>query len=264
MSVSGQGRAVILIHGLAASGHDWERVHPYLLAAGFQIITLDLPGHGMSQRFAYPEDYHIRNLTACLENWFDQLKLVEPCLLVGHSLGGYLAMHHVIHHPELVAGLVLIDPLFSPDQLPPPVHWLLRRPDWITAAVRRTPPWLVNLSLRLDPGLNSHTPDSFLEKISTDYYRTDPEFAFLGRDIPDLEPHLGQIQLPVCIIWGRQDPTLHPVHFSRLVTGLPHAAGFALNKCGHQPHIVYPRQVADLILKFIQDIPDFNPHPARR
>ena len=103
---------VVLLHGLASNRTRWsELMETTTLGARWHLLAPDLRGHGESQPAG----------KSTLEDWCDDLaellKAVEASglgriVLVGHSLGAQVALHFVEHHPQRVASLVLIDPVF--------------------------------------------------------------------------------------------------------------------------------------------------------
>src|SRR5512140_3263507 len=85
----GTGTPVILIHGIAASYHNWDDLIPQLVNEGYACYALDLLGHGDSPKLdtrAYQMDWMYEHFS----NWVRSLHLTEPAILIGHSLGGYL------------------------------------------------------------------------------------------------------------------------------------------------------------------------------
>ena len=112
----GAGAPVVLIHGLAASFYDWEYLMPELASAGYHSYALDILGHGDSPK---PEarSYKLKWVLRHLEQWIDSLNLTEPSILIGHSLGSYLAMRYTLRHPERVRAMVLASPFYRIDQL---------------------------------------------------------------------------------------------------------------------------------------------------
>src|SRR5882724_5603129 len=107
---AGSGSPVILIHGLFVDHTSWDLVMPEL-AETFRVVALDLPGFGASEkpppsRFPYGIDAFaeaIADLYAGLE--------LGPAAVVGHALGGAVALTLAARHPELVSRLALIDSL---------------------------------------------------------------------------------------------------------------------------------------------------------
>jgi pimeloyl-ACP methyl ester carboxylesterase len=247
----GQGNPVILIHGMAASLHDWQRLLPALDRAGYHGYALDLPGHGESGK---PDDtnyYHTQTMYQQIEDWISSLKLNQPIFLVGHSLGGYFGLEFAHRNPRQVLGLALIDPLYTPDQLSPLLRHLNWRPQWSEKVWGQIPEWLVNIWMQLDPTHTTRFPDDARQQIAVDFKRSAPQIVHTIDGIIDLTPHLAEIEAPSLVIWGQRDVTLNPAFYPPLVSGLPNAQGFDLPGCGHQPHIEQAQTVNFLIEKFI-------------
>ncbi|GGF95709.1 alpha/beta fold hydrolase [Paenibacillus abyssi] len=99
------GGTVILLHGYCGSSAYWEKVLPYLQAAG-RIIALDMRGHGAS--FA-PEDeiYAIEDFADDVKLLMDHLKIERACI-IGHSLGGYVALAAAERFPQRLNGFALV------------------------------------------------------------------------------------------------------------------------------------------------------------
>lgn len=104
-------RCVVLLHGYLRSLLVWESFVP-LLYKEVRVVTLDLPGHGISV---------VRGQTHTME-WLadvvaDALAAlgIGRCTLVGHSMGGYVALAFCERHPEMLDGLVLLSSTPNPD-----------------------------------------------------------------------------------------------------------------------------------------------------
>jgi pimeloyl-ACP methyl ester carboxylesterase len=138
----------VLIHGAAAHRGWWSRVAP-ILAERQPVVLLDLTGHGGSDdRAWYDGDVWAAEVAAVVRQTCD-----GPAVLVGHSMGGLVAITAAARTPELVAGLVLVDtrlPLQRPLGLPPlsaPVR-SFRTPEEALARFRLLP-----AETSADPGL---------------------------------------------------------------------------------------------------------------
>ncbi len=102
----GAGVPVVLVHGLGGSHVNWRRVAPQL-AAGHRVLSVDLRGFGLT-----PLDGHDARLPSqvlLLQRFVSQLT-DEPPVIVGNSMGGLVAVLFAARHPDLLAGLVLINP----------------------------------------------------------------------------------------------------------------------------------------------------------
>jgi pimeloyl-ACP methyl ester carboxylesterase len=67
-------QSVVLLHGLAASHHDWDWLKPELLQAGYRVISPDLPGHGVNPGPDDPDQFHIEAIYTGLTNWITREK----------------------------------------------------------------------------------------------------------------------------------------------------------------------------------------------
>lgn len=86
------GPAVLLVHGIGHRRQAWGRVPELLAERGFDVISVDLPGHGESPRPARPDGYSMRSSAEQLERVCRELGVTTPHV-VGNSLGGLMALH---------------------------------------------------------------------------------------------------------------------------------------------------------------------------
>lgn len=251
---TGAAHNAILIHGLAASRCDWVWLAPELHKAGYRTIAPDLLGHGDSYKPTDPGLYTVSAMYALFEHWIESLALETPFVMLGHSLGGNLCLRYAHRHPDHLAGLVLIDPLFSPAQLSRPMQALFRRPHLVEYGMRYAPPWLVNALIGLDPLTVNNFPSSVKEQISHDYLRASPQIMQLPPTSGDLLHILPEVRVQTLVIWGERDLTLKPSSFEQLVKAMPCAGWRSVPKCGHQPHLARPDVVNPWVLEFLQSL----------
>jgi pimeloyl-ACP methyl ester carboxylesterase len=100
---AGEGRAVLLVHGLGGSALNWVAVAPSL-AERHRVIVPDLPGHGRSAALSRGEG--LSGLADALAELIGYDRR-GPALVVGHSLGGFVGLRLAVRHPDLVDGLLL-------------------------------------------------------------------------------------------------------------------------------------------------------------
>ena len=105
---AGAGAPLVLLHGLGASSADWEYQVPEF-ARGYQVVAPDFRGHGASDRSG---EYGVARFAADTWALLDHLKLRAPTL-VGHSMGGAVAMQMALDRPGAVPRLVLANTLPS-------------------------------------------------------------------------------------------------------------------------------------------------------
>ena len=113
----GQGMPVLCLHGHPGTGRCMSVFTDYL-SPYFQTIAPDLRGYGRSRTSQpFDMDHHLEDLSVLLN------RLDQPCLLLGWSLGGILAMELALKHSEKIAGLVLVSTAARPVGCHPPITW---------------------------------------------------------------------------------------------------------------------------------------------
>jgi pimeloyl-ACP methyl ester carboxylesterase len=101
---SGEGPAVLLVHGIGSSRRTWDAVAPALTASGHEVVRLDLRGFGDS--VSPPGEFAMGDFVRDLVAFVDAMEL-GTFHLVGHSLGGMIAQRYVVDHPLRVRSLAL-------------------------------------------------------------------------------------------------------------------------------------------------------------
>lgn len=125
------GAPVVCLHGLASNMSRWaEFTRETTLAARHDLIRIDLRGHGESMtRRPFDLDVWSDDLAQLLDD-----EHADRAWLLGHSLGATLALAFALQHPDRVAGLVLIDPVFREAVAPDRAHWVRNAPLFAFAA----------------------------------------------------------------------------------------------------------------------------------
>jgi pimeloyl-ACP methyl ester carboxylesterase len=95
----------VLLHGLASTCHIWDLVAP-ILSQDFRVIVLDQRGHGESDK--PDEGYDFASVSEDLHQLIAQVGIDRP-IIAGHSWGGDVAIEYAVAHPEVAAGLCLVD-----------------------------------------------------------------------------------------------------------------------------------------------------------
>ena len=109
---SGKGdKCVVLLHGYLESMYVWDDFTP-LLTPSMRVITVDIPGHGISQILG--EKHTMEMMADVLRDMLDALG-IEKCTMVGHSMGGYIALAFCARHKERLDGVVLLSSTPNPD-----------------------------------------------------------------------------------------------------------------------------------------------------
>jgi pimeloyl-ACP methyl ester carboxylesterase len=254
----GDGPPVILIHGIAASLHDWDNLIPELTRSGYSSYALDLLGHGDSPK---PEvhTYRMDWVFEHFEHWMRSLRLTEPAILIGHSLGGYLALEYARRIPAWTRGLILVNPFYSRLQLNPLLRRTYSRRNLRGYLASRVPTWMYRAFVEIgsvvmgrNQGALHSLPEQIRIQTALDYARTAPGVYRLPNLISDLTDTLPHIDVPALVIWGDRDQTLSPASFSALVTMMPRAQGKSV-RAGHIPHQSNAKEFNQLVLEFLRE-----------
>jgi pyruvate dehydrogenase E2 component (dihydrolipoamide acetyltransferase) len=237
---------VLLLHGFGADLNTWMFTQP-ALAEGRRVIALDLPGHGGSAKQVDHAD--AESLAALIGYALDALG-IKRAHLVGHSMGGGIAIAFALRQPERVATLTLV----ASASLGPEINAAFI--DGFVRAGRRREAMEVLGLLVYDPALVSRT---MVEDVLR-YKRLDGVPAALaaiaeewfsgGRQHAGLGDALAALKLPVQIIWGREDRIIPVAHAEALASRL---AVHILEQTGHLPHMERAGEVNRLIKRLIEN-----------
>ena len=256
----GDGAPIVLIHGLAASLHDWDELIPVLTQNRYASYALDLLGHGDSPKpksRAYQKDWLLDHF----DHWIRSLQLTEPAIVIGHSLGGYVALEYARRAAFWTRGLILVNPFYTRSQL----HFLLRNTyghSNISGLIAsRTPEWMFRIIVDVTSVALGHSaggihslPQTVRAQTALDYTRTAPGVYNLPNVVEDLTPHLPHIDIPTLVAWGDRDQTLAPSSFPKLVKSLPRAKGKPVHGAAHVPHQSHTEEFNQMVLEFIRGL----------
>jgi pimeloyl-ACP methyl ester carboxylesterase len=256
---AGAGRPVILIHGLAASLHDWDDLIPVLTQNGYSTYAVDLLGHGESPKIgerAYQMDWIFEHFS----EWMKSLRLTEPAILIGHSMGGHVALEYARRVSAWTRGLILVAPFYSRLQLPFLLRNAYERTNLSRWIVDRTPEWLFRVFVEISSVAIGHSvgalralPERVRTQTILDYKRTAPGIYHVPNVISDMTGYLPEINTPTLVVWGDRDKTLSPSSFPRLVRALPKGRGEMFN-AGHVPHQSHPEIFHQRVMEFLKDL----------
>ena len=258
---AGQGEAVVLVHGWNGSTFGFRHIIPEL-AQHFRVVAPDLKGFGYSARPAR-SDYSL-SAQADLVRAFMRRLGIERAALVGHSMGGGVAMTLALRYPASVSRLVLVDSVTAREQRRGLRLGLLLRPLLpLMAAVgmRRS---VVRRALRAvvhDPA--SATPEAveahFRPLRMKGHLRAmGRQLVDRGRDAP-LEPE--RISQPTLILWGEHDRVIPIATGDELAVRIPNARLVRIRSAGHLPLEEQPESSNAALLRFLQEGPEPAPVP---
>ena len=259
---AGSGPVLLLIHGMAGNFENWKAViEP--LARHHTVIAPDLPGHGASAPGA--GDYSIGALAAGLRDLLIALGH-ERATLVGHSLGGGIAMQFSYQFPEITERLVLV----SSGGLGPEVSPVLRAAAlpganlFIAATAARAS--TVGAALARGLAVIGLRPNTDVAEVARGYASlADPDrrAAFLAtvRSVIGTggqRVHAGDRLylaegMPVLIIWGERDPMIPLHHGENAHEAIPGSRLEVFEGVGHLPQLEAPGRFIAVLERFIAE-----------
>jgi pimeloyl-ACP methyl ester carboxylesterase len=269
----GTGPVVVLIHGMAGSRTAWQKTVGPLAAAGHTVIAPDLPGHGDSG--ASSGDYSIGALAATLRDLLLALGH-ERATLVGHSLGGGIAMQFSYLFPEHTERLVLV----SSGGLGRSVNPLLRSAALpgaqvvvagIGGAARLAAPVVSGALRLLRVEVDAEQAEVGRSLQSLGFASTRRAFLDTLRAVvgPDGQRVFAGDRLylatgmPTLILWGGEDPVIPVGHGRRGHEAMPGSELVVLDGVGHFPPLQAPEAMVDAIEDFLRRVPASDPSPER-
>lgn len=243
---SGELPETTLLHGIGSQATQYAALLHRLRPHVRRVVAPDYPGHGFSHptRSLTP-DVLFESVSYALDE-----ALREPSILVGHSLGGAVALHYALARPERVRALVLVSPAGAPSSEP---EWRALRSTFDISSAKEAraflsklyhrAPWFIPLFAHEFPAIIQKPAVRDLLEAATNEHAPTPDA-------------LGSLPMPILLIWGKSERILPETHFDYFVRHLPtHAvierpAGF-----GHCPHFDAPGPLAARILRFARSLP---------
>ncbi len=263
--------AILLIHGLGGQVRNFPAPLLDALARRFRVIAVDRPGSGHSTRsLRAPAGLAAQAGTVAL--LIRHLGLHRP-LVVGHSLGGALALTVALDHPDLVGGLALLAPLtHGQDTVPPQFRFLAIRSlalrillGWTLAvpAASYGGPAALREVFGPDPVPPDHgtTGGGLLGLRPHAYVHASSDLVAVATELPRLVARYPTLALPVGILFGTADRILDPeLHGSRGAAAIPGATLEWVEGAGHMLPVIHPDRTA----AFIERVADRIAAPAER
>lgn len=244
---AGATRPLVLVHGFTGAADDF-REHLEPLATLGRTIALDQRGHGDSSNTGDGASYTLDQLVDDLRAFFDARE-IDQCDLLGHSLGGMVALRFALAHPQRVASLILMDTaptamtgvprsVFEGGAVLGRSAGMAQLAEVMRARLQADPQRPA-ASQRCEEEMGSQFWDRILWKLTS----MDPEaFGALGGALVEQESivaRLAEIQAPTLVMVGEEDrPFLEPA--AQLASGIPHATRVTIARAAHSPQLENP------------------------
>ena len=257
--VAGRGPAVVLVHGLGGFGASWRDTID-ALATRATVFAVDLPGFGRSAkpRTTYRLGYFARALHGFLEGLG-----VGQASLVGHSLGGAVAVTYALTHPSRVERVALVSAVVPGFGFRMSLGYRLiavpvlgealamcGRARFYKAAIARCfhTPRRAAVDFLVDHDYAERTgPEARAAWLATARHIREDFVAHRA----DYRRAIATLDLPVLVVHGRQDPAVAPLHATEVAASFPRASLRWVDACGHFPHLEHAQVVNAWLAEFL-------------
>lgn len=259
----GKGQPIVMIHGLGGQLRNFNYVVEQL-AEEFRVILVDRPGSGYSTA-APGASAGLTAQAALFARFLEELELEKP-LVVGHSLGGAIALKLALDFPEKVGALALIAPLTRMARdLPPAFRGLAITVPQVRAAMawmavapfsRYGPDRIVREIFSPDA-----VPEDFdvragglLARRPLNFLASSADLRGAAAELEELSARYPQLKVPTRVLFGRGDTILDPkLHGQGLADVVP-GVRLDLVEGGHMIPITYPQSTAEWIAQAAREL----------
>ena len=239
----GQGDPLVVIHGGGAGADSWVQ-NVAELSQHYKIYVPDLPGFGHSQTME--GDYGISEFVGFLEDFTHSLGL-KRFHLVGHSIGGGIALRYALKFPHRISKLVLVSSMFLGKEI---ALWvtvlsscvLCRSLGIAAAAILKAVKWLVNLI---------YAPLKFVNPLPRAKINLGTAVTTFREQATVLVNQLSELMVPTLLVWGANDgivPVSNAYDAARLI---PDCRLHVFEGCGHSVYKQRVKEFSHLLTTFL-------------
>jgi len=244
------GDTIVMVHGFGANKDNWVRLADQL-TSDFNIIAIDLPGHGESSK---PLDigYSLEEQTSRLATILKTMGIGKTHMM-GNSMGGAITALYAAHYPQLIKTAVLFDPAGI-------VEYKTELIDMVTDGDNPLIPTkpgdferLMNFALEEKPFVPWPILGVMEDRAIANQEVNRVIFSAIQDSgfEPDFRNTIREIQAPVLVIWGRDDRVLNYRNGDLFVEAIPNARLEVMDGIGHAPMIEAPKKSAKLFREFL-------------
>ncbi|QND65022.1 alpha/beta fold hydrolase [Mesorhizobium loti] len=254
----GEGRPIVFVHGLGAQLHHFRHTLFGRFGPGYRLIALDRPGAGYSVR-AGGATGGLPEQAGIVRGFIEALGLERP-LVVGHSLGGAIALTLAVEHPEVISGIALLSPLTHMEAGAREKLGLLYIPSrlWrrvmsytlaIPTSLRYARPTMEFIfAPQAFPADYMVDGGGWLGLRPTHFYATSSDVVAVEQDLGRLEQRYGEIAMPAGILFGTADRVIDiRTHGEPMQNKIERLEFESVDGLGHMPQFNEPERVIAFI-----------------
>jgi pimeloyl-ACP methyl ester carboxylesterase len=250
----GLGRPVVLLHGLLTHSALWRNIVP-TFTYNYTLYSLDLMGSGISEK-PQNQTYSIETHVAQVTKFIDEFHL-DNAVLIGHGIGGAIAMVYTVRNPSKVHKLVVMNAPLSPGYSATGLWWL-KLP---LIGGMLTNDWFIQRTIHGGLFKPGSLPDSVLDMYMQPYREDPGARVALLKQVTELDldpvvekevtPNLANLQVPTLIVWGANDPYVPLAVGKSLDTVIPNDEFPVILNTGHYELEERPEETRAVIKEFL-------------
>jgi len=234
---AGSGKPIVILHGLMGALSNFDQVCTYFSERGYKVYIPELPVYDLPLLKT-----NVKNLSKFLVE-FMKFKNIPKALLLGNSLGGHVALYTTKNHPELVEALVLTGS-----------SGLYEKSMGDTYPKRGNYQYIQEKTEEV-----FYDPKIATKELVDDLYETVNNRNQIIRILAlaksairhNMAKDLPKMNMPVCLIWGKNDSVTPPEVAEEFHKELPNSDLFWIDKCGHAAMMEHPEQFNEIMMTWL-------------
>lgn len=236
----GAGVPIVLLHGLMGELSNFNGLMNHFSTKGYKVFAPELPLYTLS-----PEDTRVKNIADFVHNFIDTI-VKEPVILVGNSLGGHVGLVVCKFHPDDVLALCLTGSSGLYEKSFGETYPKRGDYDYVK---RKTEEVFFDPKVATKEIVDDvfETVNDRNKAIKTLYIARDAIHYNMKDDLPNF-------QMPVCLIWGKQDNVTPPEVAVEFNEGLPISDLYWIDECGHAPMMEHPELFNQLLQDWLKKV----------
>ncbi len=251
----GAGEPIVLLHGFGASLHTWSKWSKLLIKKGYRVISMDLPGFGLSD---IPPRRHlnVRYFNIFMRAFLNRLN-VGKCYMIGNSFGGWVSWEFSLVCPQRVKKLVLIASAgyFGDGTRPKTVDYA-SKPFFKKLLIKGIPRFIVK-NLMMNAFEDKSVVNDFMVNRYYGLANREGNLASLikyATQSPKANTdQIKNISHPTLIIWGQKDKVIHYVDAMKFKHDIENSQLIVYEDVGHVPMVEKPEETAQALFNFLNE-----------
>jgi len=236
---AGEGQPIIILHGLMGALSNFDGVFNYFSNKGYKVIIPVLPIYNLPLLKT-----NVKNLSKFLKDFMEHKK-IEKAILIGNSLGGHIALYFSKLNLKNVTGLVLAGS-----------SGLYEKSMGDTYPKRGNYEYIQNKTQEV-----FYNPEVATKKVVDEVYASVNDRSRVIKTLAiaksairhNMAKDLPSLNVPSCIIWGKQDSVTPPQVAEDFVKLLPDANLYWIDKCGHAPMMEHPEEFNKILESWLKE-----------